>query len=91
MRTILKLSIYPNPSSGYLTFNLTLEGNVELLVTNILGNKVYSSSLNTQEQNNILLDLSNFPQGIYNLTLKTTMETKPISLFSVIKFTKGFG
>ena len=60
----IELNIYPNPSSG--TFNIQFnsdEGNVELLVTNILGNKVYSSSLNTQEQNNIILDLSNFLKG----------------------------
>ena len=77
----IELSIYPNPSSGLFNIQFNFdEGVVELLVTNILGNKVYSSSLNTQEQNNILIDLSNYPQGIYNLTLKTTMEIKTYKL-----------
>ena len=77
----IELSIYPNPSSGLfnIQFN-SYEGDVELLVTNILGNKVFSTSLNTKEQNNFLLDLSNYTQGIYNLTLKTTMETKTYKL-----------
>ena len=49
-------------------------------MTNILGNKLFSTSLNTKEQNNIILDLSIYPQGIYNLTLKTTIEIKTYKL-----------
>ena len=77
----IELSIYPNPSSGLFNIQFNSdEGDVELHVINILGNKVFSTSLNTKEQNNILLDLSNYPQGIYNLTLKTTMEIKTYKL-----------
>ena len=77
----IELSIYPNPSSEIFNIQFNSdEGDVELLVTNILGNKVFSTSLNTKEQNNILLDLTNYPQGIYNLTLKTTMEIKTYKL-----------
>jgi len=77
----IELIIYPNPSSGLFNIQFNSdERDVELQVTNILGNKVHSSSLNTKEQNNIRLDLSNYPQGIYNLTLKTTMELKTYKL-----------
>jgi uncharacterized surface protein with fasciclin (FAS1) repeats len=77
----IELSIYPNPSSGLFNIQFNSdEESVELLVTNVLGNKVFSTSLNTKEQNNIRLDLSNYPQGIYNLTLKTTMNIKTYKL-----------
>ena len=67
----IEISIYPNPSSGLFNIQSNSNGgDVELLLTNILGNKVFSTSLNTKEHKNILLDLSNYPQGIYNLTLK---------------------
>ena len=77
----IELSIYPNPSSGLFNIQFNSdEGDVELLVINLLGNKVFSTSLNTKEQNNFRLDLSNYPQGIYNLTLKTTIEIKTYKL-----------
>ena len=73
----IELIIYPNPSSGLFNIQFNSdERDVELHVTNILGNKVHSSSLNTKEQNNIRLDLSNYPQGIYNLTFKNNHGTK---------------
>ena len=77
----VELSIYPNPSSGLfnIQFN-SYEGDVELQLTNILGNKVFSTFLNMKEQNNFILDLSTYSEGIYNLTLKTTMEIKTYKL-----------
>ena len=77
----VELSIYPNPSSGLfnIQFN-SYEGDVELQLTNILGNKVFSTFLNMKEQNNFILDLSTYSEGIYNLTLKTNMEIKTYKL-----------
>mgnify|MGYP001338715252 FL=1 len=77
----IELSIYPNPSSGLFNIQLnSYEGDVELYLTNILGNKVFSTFLNIKEQNNFILDLSTYSEGIYNLTLKTTMEIKTYKL-----------
>ena len=67
----LNLLVYPNPTSGKFTIEsgkLKMQ-NAEIQVYNMLGVQVYSklSTLNSQ----ISIDLSNQPNGVYFLLLKT--------------------
>jgi hypothetical protein len=43
----------------------------ELLVTNIIGEKIYTEELNLNGNYVNQIDLSNFPKGIYNLSVSS--------------------
>ncbi len=63
------LSIYPNPSSGQFTINLSNNQNVySVEVYNVMGEKIYQSIL-SNSQNNI--NLSTQPTGMYFVYLKS--------------------
>lgn len=73
----ININIYPNPSTN--TFNIELyceNGNLELVVTNVLGKKVYLEKVNTVGPFNTKIDLSNYSKGIYNLLVKTGNSLK---------------
>jgi hypothetical protein len=61
-------SIYPNPGNGL--FNITIDGEYTIMVTNAHGQQVMTTSIN----GDYMLDLSNQPNGIYfiKLTNQTT-------------------
>lgn len=69
-----KISIYPNPSNGKFTINLSsFSGkNVELSVFDVLGKSIYRTSL-TQESNT--LDLSFLASGIYTTVFSDGQNT----------------
>ncbi len=58
------ISVFPNPSSGEFTFNLNniTPANRELDIYNMLGEKIYSSKLNSAST---LVNLSSQPSGVY--------------------------
>ncbi|MDP3558648.1 MAG: T9SS type A sorting domain-containing protein [Bacteroidota bacterium] len=61
--------VFPNPSSGLLTINpLNLKNTANILVTNLLGEIIYSDKIT----NNTLkeINLSNYSKGIYFITIK---------------------
>jgi len=64
-----RISVYPNPSNGKFTVNLSSisEANVEVSVNDVLGKAVYTSSLS--DKNNTL-DLSFLDSGVYNAVFK---------------------
>lgn len=64
-----QLSVYPNPSNGIFNIDLTqVDANFkEVVICNLLGEKVFTSSL-VSTQNNIL-NLSTLSHGIYVATL----------------------
>lgn len=81
------LKIIPNPAVEYLTvcFNLSIADKTLISVTNILGHSVFStelSSLSTGD-NEISIDISNFPTGIYFLRIQSG------NYLEVVKFLKG--
>ena len=45
------------------------DSETEILVTNILGEKVYNESI---KEYNTQIDISDYSKGIYNLTIKTS-------------------
>ena len=56
-----EISILPNPSSGFFVIN-SLEKISSIEITNLLGEKIYSSQINSEKAE---IDLSKQPKGIY--------------------------
>lgn len=79
------LIVFPNPNEGefVLIVNAVKDGNAELNITNILGQKVWSASVQlTKGENNFNYTLENISSGIYFITLKTdeSVVTKRINV-----------
>ena len=67
-----EIRIYPNPSSDIFNIELSSDSETEILVTNILGEKVYNESIKSIKEYNTQIDISDYSKGIYNLTIKTS-------------------
>ena len=64
----VRLDIYPNPASDQVTIDLgafSSESTVKITVQNLLGQTVFYREQEMRENNNIKLDVSAFPEGIY--------------------------
>ncbi|MBI4929727.1 MAG: T9SS type A sorting domain-containing protein [Bacteroidetes bacterium] len=70
-----QFNIYPNASNGIFNIENTLLNNsiYGIYIYNITGEKVYQSTI--QQFSNTTIDLSNHPNGIYFLTIKTNEGT----------------
>ena len=68
----LEVNIYPNPSSNIFNLEFNSDSETEILVTNVLGEQVYFESIQSIGEYNTKIDLSNYSEGIYNLTIKTS-------------------
>ena len=66
------LNIYPNPSNGIFTISLDEDKKYDIIVNNMLGQTVYSSSINTSST---IVDLTSFDKGIYTIELKNNNTT----------------
>ncbi len=74
-----QLKLYPNPNTGTFTMDLVSESDefVEVVISNVVGEKIYEFTTTTNKENNIALIRS---AGIYFLSAKTSHGT------SVAKF-----
>ncbi len=68
------MQIYPNPTKGIVTIALpstliSVSTPIAVIVTNVLGEQVYSTSFSGQSQFNI--DLSHFTSGVYFVNVTT--------------------
>jgi len=72
---LIDVNIFPNPSSNIFNLEFNSDSETEILVTNILGEKIYFESTQSSREFKTQIDLSNFSKGIYNLTVKTYSET----------------
>lgn len=63
------VSLFPNPTTGYLTLTLPAQSR-EVLVTNWLGEVVHQSTI-TNRNSEFTLDLSSQPKGLYLVTVVT--------------------
>ncbi|HQQ12009.1 MAG TPA: T9SS type A sorting domain-containing protein, partial [Bacteroidales bacterium] len=66
------LKVYPNPSSGKFTIQLTA-GNAEgtIKVTNAIGELVYSEKLNASADQSRSLNLGHLTEGLYMISFET--------------------
>jgi hypothetical protein len=69
---IIDVNIFPNPSSNIFNLEFNSDSKSEIIVTNILGEKVYIESTQSIGEFNTQIDLSNYSKGIYNLTIKNS-------------------
>ncbi len=72
-----KISIYPNPTNGIVSINSNTEI-LELVIFSLNGEKLFCSKNTTK------IDLSNYPKGVYFLSIKTKkgIVYKKIALMS---------
>ncbi len=64
--------IYPNPSGGVFQIRNNRNELTNVDISNALGEKIYS--LNNAYLNNVLIDFSNQPKGMYFITIDTGKE-----------------
>jgi len=65
-------NVYPNPTNGVFTIELENNAKYDVSVHNVLGQTVYSSSINSLSTT---IDLSGFDKGIYTIELKDNNTT----------------
>ncbi|MDC0204176.1 T9SS type A sorting domain-containing protein [Flavobacteriales bacterium] len=68
----LIFNVYPNPTNGVFTIELAENVKYKITIKNILGQIVYSSSINTLSTT---IDLSVLDKGIYTIELKDNNTT----------------
>jgi hypothetical protein len=63
-----QISVYPNPSTGFITIQFGFEGEKEIIITNAVGAIVGRTSTSNNEQN---IDLSSKASGIYYIQVNS--------------------
>ena len=84
MDAIQGVTVYPNPSTGMYTVSVNMKASEELVVSamNSVGQVVMSKEYNTLTGNNMLgFDMSNQPNGIYFLNLRTGNQVKNLRVY----------
>ena len=67
-------SIYPNPSNNSITISpKSAIGNYELIITDVLGNEVYTQPINNS--NNLTINISKLSNGVYFYHIRNDKET----------------
>lgn len=67
----IEARIFPNPAGDHITVALPLElTDARVEIVNMLGEVLYSSTMNTQE-NTFRLDISDLPDGMYMVNIRT--------------------
>ena len=78
MHNSMKFSIFPNPSSGIFNIEFNFpEPQIEILVLDIYSRVVFQATTNNNEYQ---LDLSNYPNGIYNLQFIGSTQTSSFKI-----------
>lgn len=68
-----KISIYPNPNAGSFTMATNNYKNTTIEIYNNIGQLIFNNSLT---QSNTLVNLTNYPKGMYFIRIKTPTTTK---------------
>jgi len=69
-----EIQVFPNPASGNLNiqWNKQQPGSSELIITDVIGRKVYEAAVNmTSSSGQLPLDISSLRNGIYLISVKT--------------------
>ncbi|MGB4229954.1 MAG: T9SS type A sorting domain-containing protein, partial [Bacteroidales bacterium] len=67
------ISIYPNPANDYVNVNIIspVSTNAIINISNILGQQVYSESINVKAgSTNVNINVNNLPAGMYIFSLQ---------------------
>lgn len=68
------ITIYPNPSKNFINIDLNVDKKLDgnLLITNTLGQVVYTNNMKLNDgENHLKLDISSLNKGVYYLILET--------------------
>jgi len=79
----ISIIVSPNPSAGVVRINQTgIKNDFKLSVTNLQGQEIVPHKTISHNQNNIQIDLSKYPKGIYLIKLanKDFLKTQKIIL-----------
>ena len=63
------LKVTPNPARGLIVISGEFEGKVFISVSNMIGKKLYERNITTQGKLNLPLNVSNFQNGFYFITV----------------------
>ena len=74
---VTNFSVYPNPSNGIFTANVSLiaASDVTITVTDMTGSKIYESNEKSVKDLNKQINLSSIATGIYFVSVKTAQGT----------------
>lgn len=80
-------TLFPNPASDQMNFNIGLirEDNVQISVIDSLGQEIYTVKNTMPSGNNLFtLDVTDFPTGLYEVSLITSGSVKS-QKFSIVR------
>jgi phosphatidylserine/phosphatidylglycerophosphate/cardiolipin synthase-like enzyme len=71
--SVKTVKVYPNPNTGSFNVSVTNENikEVNLVLTDLAGKTVYTTTLKVNGAQDIKVETNNLPKGIYNLQLKS--------------------
>ncbi len=78
------INVYPNPTSGNVTFSFDAGDNTSLVVTDMTGSVVYTTDAIRNGVNSITIPTDNLANGLYMVRIQGN-NTNMASRFSVIK------
>jgi DNA/RNA endonuclease YhcR with UshA esterase domain len=83
--SVKTVKVYPNPNTGSFNVSLTNENikEINLVLTDLAGKTVYTSTLKVNGIQDIKVETNNLPKGIYNLQLKSNqgMQFSKVAIF----------
>ena len=68
LTTALMAEVYPNPSTGEVSVEVSVSGKVKIVVTNMLGETAWTGS---SDSGSMQLELSDLPKGTYFVKLES--------------------
>ncbi len=78
----INMSVYPNPTTDFITIRRNSKNSVLLTITDING-KILQQAKLTREQEQ--LNFLNYPKGVYFLSIFQVQEKQLIKSFKIIK------
>jgi len=69
-----RISIYPNPSNGYITVNSGASVNQKIMIYNTLGQLIYGTTMTSDVQN---IDLTHLDTGVYFIQNTSSKGIQP--------------
>ena len=77
-----RVNLYPNPTSDWVTLEMSFSKSVdvEIQVTNLVGQLLYTTNLKNATQEKVELDLEKFPAGMYFVRMKVDTQSSVLKL-----------